>query len=60
MIKKCHKQYIFVDRIQRSLGVSMGDVSCKIVDQEGMAEVMASASSTKRVVKLSARSFQAK
>lgn len=40
MIKKCHKQDIFVDRIQRSLGVPMGDVSCKIVDQEGMAEVM--------------------
>ena len=40
MIKKCHKQDIFVSRIQRALGVSMGDVSCKIVDQGGMAEVM--------------------
>ena len=40
MIKKCHKQDIFVDRIQRALGVSMGNVSCKIVDQGGMAQVM--------------------
>ncbi len=40
MIQKCHKQDIFVDRIQRALGVSMGNVSCKIVDQGGMAQVM--------------------
>lgn len=40
MIKRCHKQDIFVDRIQRALGVNMGDVSCKIVDNGGMAEVM--------------------
>jgi len=43
MIKRCHKQDEFVDRIERALGVQMGDVSCKIVDTNGMAEVMSRA-----------------
>jgi hypothetical protein len=43
MIKKCHKQNEFVARIERALGVKMGDVSCKIVDTSGMAEVMSRA-----------------
>lgn len=40
MIRKCHKQGEFVTRIEGALGVSMGQVSCKIVDRSGMADVM--------------------
>jgi hypothetical protein len=40
MIKKCHKQDEFVRRIEAALGVPMGKVSCKIVDRNGMADVM--------------------
>lgn len=43
MIRQCHKQDEFVRRIERALGVQMRDVSCKIVDRQGMAEVMAKA-----------------
>ena len=43
MQRKCHKQDEFVDRIQRALGVSMGPVSCIIVDQDGMAKAMSRA-----------------
>jgi len=43
MIRQCHKQDEFVRRIERALGVQMKDVSCKIVDRQGMADVMAKA-----------------
>jgi hypothetical protein len=40
MIKKCHKQGEFVQRINHALGVNLKNVSCKIVDREGMTRVM--------------------
>lgn len=43
MIKKCHKQDEFVARIEGALNVRMGRVTCKIVDGDGMAEVMSKA-----------------
>lgn len=43
MIRKCHKQDEFKRRIEAALGVSMGEVSCNIVNQEGMARVMSGA-----------------
>ena len=39
-VRPCHKQDIFIDRIQRSLGVEIRDVSCHIVNENGMASVM--------------------
>ena len=43
MIKKCHKQDEFVARIEGALNVRMGRGTCKIVDGDGMAEVMSKA-----------------
>jgi hypothetical protein len=43
MIKKCHKQDEFVQRIEGALNTRMGNVSCKIVNKSGMADVMAKA-----------------
>jgi hypothetical protein len=37
---RCHKQGEFVARIERALDVRMGPVTCTIVDESGMAEVM--------------------
>jgi hypothetical protein len=43
LIRKCHKQDDFKRRIEAALGVSMGEVSCSIVDQDGMSRVMSGA-----------------
>jgi len=39
-VSRCHKQDIFVDRIQRALGVSIGTVRCHLVTPTAMAGVM--------------------
>jgi len=38
--KRCHKQDEFIQRIEGALGVSMGPVTCTIVDEGGMASAM--------------------
>jgi hypothetical protein len=38
--KACHKQAIFVDRIQKALGVSLGETRCYIVETSEMGRVM--------------------
>jgi hypothetical protein len=42
-IQKCHKQAEFIHRIQGALGVTLGQVDCKVVDTDGMVQVMRSA-----------------
>lgn len=41
--RPCYKQAEFSARIKQALGVDLGDVSCHIVNEEGMAQVMGSA-----------------
>ena len=43
MISKCHKQDEFIARIQKNLGVNLQGTSCHIVNEDGMANVMAKA-----------------
>lgn len=39
-VRPCHKQAEFIARIQGAMGVTMGPVSCHIVNEPGMAKVM--------------------
>jgi hypothetical protein len=41
--RPCYKQAEFTARIKQALGVDLGEVSCHIVDEAGMARVMGSA-----------------
>lgn len=41
--RPCYKQAEFTARIKKALGVDLGAVSCHIVNEEGMAQVMGSA-----------------
>lgn len=41
--RPCYKQAEFSARIKQALGVDLGEVSCHIVDEDGMARVMGSA-----------------
>ena len=43
MNRPCYKQAELTARIEEALGTSLGSVSCNIVDEAGMAEVMAKA-----------------
>jgi len=38
--RRCHKQPVFVARIQRALGVTLGSVQCNIVNIQGMSQAM--------------------
>ena len=51
MIRKCYKQKEFVGRIQKALGVNMGEVSCQVVDSVGMQKVMKVAGWSKNQVR---------
>lgn len=39
-ISRCHKQDVFVDRIQRALGVKIGTVRCHLVQPSAMGDIM--------------------
>ena len=39
-IRPCHKQAEFVDRIERAMGITMGPVSCHIVNEQGMESAL--------------------
>ncbi len=39
-VHACHKQDEFIERIERALGVDVGDVTCHLVDPSAMGEVM--------------------
>jgi len=39
-VKECHKQDIFIDRIQRALGIRMGEVHCHLVEPSAMPTIM--------------------
>jgi hypothetical protein len=41
VIQKCYKQAEFISRIQKAMGITMGPVSCHVVDKQGMTNVMA-------------------
>lgn len=40
-VSRCHKQDLFVDRIQRALGVRIGTVRCHLVEPSAMGSIMA-------------------
>ena len=39
-VSRCHKQDVFVDRIQRALGVKIGTVRCHLVQPSAMGNIM--------------------
>ena len=39
-VKACHKQDVFIDRIQRALGVRIGEVHCHLVEPSAMPSIM--------------------
>jgi hypothetical protein len=39
-VSRCHKQDVFVDRIQRALGVKIGTVRCHLVQPSAMGDIM--------------------
>ena len=39
-VSRCHKQDVFVDRIQRALGVKIGTVRCHLVQPSAMGAIM--------------------
>jgi hypothetical protein len=40
VIESCPRQSVLIPRIERSLGVRLGNVQCRIVDQAGMEQAM--------------------